>query len=83
MTNEKSPREMAEQMRRVFGTQEGEEVLSWILEDTGCFTKVSEDAVGTRNYGVRLLQLMGVYRPETTLDITRAMLEIPLPAQED
>ena len=70
-------------MRQVFGTPDGTEVLSWILEDTGAFTKIGPDAVGTRNYGVRLLQLMGVYRPDVTTDITQKLLEIPLPALED
>jgi hypothetical protein len=53
--------EIVGQMRKVFSSRDGQEVLLWILSDCGAFDQIPEttEALTLRNWGIRLLTLIG------------------------
>jgi hypothetical protein len=67
--------------RQVFCRSEwGPQVLNYLLSDFGFFDAVDPadaGAVALRNYGSKLLALVGAIDPADTLPLTRAILNVP------
>lgn len=53
--------EMTYKFRKVFSSRDGQDVLLWILRDCGALDAIpaTAEAVTLRNWGIRLLTLLG------------------------
>lgn len=73
--------ELIASYRKVFSSEHGKEVLSHMLFDLGTFLEVSESDLSLKNYGVRLLQILGGSEPtqESIKLFMDALMRQPLP----
>ena len=69
-----TPRERRDHFQRVF-LKDSEQmlVLDELLRMLHYWSEVDGDELVLRNFAVRLMGLMGLHRPETTLDVIREM----------
>lgn len=72
-------RDLRADLQDVFlGNDKGKRVLQFLMVEMGLFEEViSEEEVALHNYGVRLLNLLGVYEPWQIRGIVQKLSELP------
>lgn len=78
-------RTVVDAMRRVFNTVDGRMVFTWILKDLGTFDTIpatDPGAIATRNYGIRLLEMVGALSEATIYQLVDKIFELPVEVEK-
>lgn len=80
---------LRKKFRECFSSENNLEVLFHLLSDMGTFEEVPTDpgSIALRNYGVRLLEIIGPYDEGIIKDVLRSFIKLPfapnIPPQEE
>lgn len=76
--------ELALALRNAFADEDGRIALTWILRECFFFDKTeSPEEVAMRNFGIDLLETMGVYHLPNETGVIEALREQPLVVEEE
>lgn len=76
---DKESKQLREDFRRVFSSEDGQRVLMYILTDLGWFDEAKDErAQVLQNYGKHLLEIMGILHEFNAREFVKKMFELPV-----